>query len=133
MHVEHINPKNVYDSLSTRGYTQVITATGVQKLVFISGQLPLDENNKLIGEGDIEAQTRACYENLRKSLASAGADFSNVVRMTTYITDLIEHPKGIRKVRAEYFGTETPPTSTMIEIPRLLNNMLIEVEALAVI
>lgn len=133
MHVEHINPIDVYDSLNTRGYTQVVTASGVQKLVFISGQLPLDENNKLIGEGDIEAQTRACYENLRKSLASVGADFSNVVRMTTYITDLIEHPKGIRKVRAEYFGTETPPASTMIEIPRLLNNMLIEVEAMAVI
>ncbi|MBC7203132.1 MAG: RidA family protein [Pusillimonas sp.] len=133
MHVEHINPQDTYDSLNTRGYTQVVVASGFQKMVFISGQLPLDENNQFIGQGDIEAQTRACYENLRKSLAAVGADFSNVVRMTTYITDLVEHPKGVRKVRAEYFGTQTPPASTMIEIPRLLNNMLIEVEALAVV
>lgn len=133
MHIDHINPENTYDSLKTRGYTQVVTASNFQKLVFISGQLPLDQNNQLIGKDDIEAQTRACYESLRKSLAAVGADFSNVVRMTTYITDLVEHPKGVRNVRAEYFGTQTPPASTMIETPRLLNNMLIEVEALAVV
>ena len=133
MHVEHINPQDIYDSLNTRGYTQVVVASGFQKMIFISGQLPLDENNKLVGRNDIEAQTRACYENLRKSLAAVGADFSNVVRMTTYITNLVDHPKGVRKVRAEYFGTQTPPASTMIEIPRLLNDMLIEVEALAVV
>lgn len=133
MPVQHINPQDVYDSLSTRGYTQVVVASGFQKMVFISGQLPLDENNQLIGEGDIEAQTRACYENLRKSLAAADANFSNVVRMTTYVTDLEMHPKGVRKVRAEYFGSQTPPASTMVETPRLLNKMLIEVEALAVI
>jgi len=133
MHIEHISPRDTYDSLHTRGYTQVVTAAGMQKLVVISGQLPLDGDNKLIGEGDIEAQTRACYENLKRSLAAVGADLSNVIRMTTYVTDLVGHPKGVRKVRAEYFGTEKPPASTMVEVPRLLNNMLIEVEAWAVI
>lgn len=133
MQIEHINPQDTYDALHTRGYTQVVTATGMGKLVAISGQLPLDGDNKLIGEDDIEAQTRACYENLKRSLAAVGADLSNVIRMTTYVTDLSAHPKGVRKVRAEYFGTRTPPASTMIEVPRLLNGMLIEVEAWAVI
>ncbi len=133
MEINHINPQDSYDSLSTRGYTQVVTASGFGKLIAISGQLPLDRDNKLIGEGDIEAQTRACYDNLRRALRAAGADFSNVVRMTTYVTDLANHPKGVRRVRAEYFGTTTPPASTMIEVPRLANNMLIEVEALAVL
>lgn len=133
MEIKHINPEDVYNSLSTRGYTQVVTATAFSKLITVSGQLPLDLDNKLIGEGDIEAQTRACYDNLRSSLKAVGADFSNVIRMTTYITDLVNHPKAVRKVRAEYFGTESPPASTMIEVPRLLNNMLIEVEALAVL
>jgi enamine deaminase RidA (YjgF/YER057c/UK114 family) len=133
MQIEHINPEDSYDSLNTRGYTQVVTANGFTKMITISGQLPLDKDNKLVGEGDIEVQTRACYENLRRALQAAGADLSNVVRMTTYVTDLVNHPKGVRKVRAEFFGTTTPPASTMIEVPRLLNNMLIEVEALAVI
>lgn len=133
MHIEHINPQDTYDALHTRGYTQVVAAAGMGAIVAISGQLPLDADNRLIGDGDIEAQTRACYDNLKRSLASVGADFSNVIRMTTYVTDLTEHPKGVRKVRAEYFGTRTPPASTMIEVPRLLNGMLIEVEAWAVI
>lgn len=133
MEIKHVNPEDSYNSLNTRGYTQVVTATGFSKLITISGQLPLDKDNKLIGEGDIEAQTRACYDNLRRALRAVGADFSNVVRMTTYVTDLVNHPKGVRKVRAEYFGATTPPASTMIEVPRLVNNMLIEVEALAVI
>lgn len=132
MEIKHINPEGSYDSLTTRGYTQVVTASGFGKLIVISGQLPLDKDNKLIGEGDIEAQTRACYENLRHALRAAGADFGNVVRMTTYVTDLASQAKGIRKVRAEVFGTATPPASTMIEIPRLANNMLIEIEAWAV-
>jgi enamine deaminase RidA (YjgF/YER057c/UK114 family) len=133
MEIKHVNPEDSYNSLDTRGYTQVVTASGFSKLILISGQLPLDQDNKLIGDGDIEAQTRACYENLRRALRAVGADFSNVVRMTTYVTDLVSHPKGVRKVRAEYFGTKIPPASTMIEVPRLVNNMLIEVEALAVI
>jgi len=133
MKIEHISPPDTYDSLSTRGYTQVVAVEGMKRLIVVSGQLPLDNDNKLIGEGDIEAQTRACYENLKRSLNAVGADLSNVIRMTTYVTDLIAHPKGVRKIRAEYFGTDKPPASTMIEVPRLLNNMLIEVEAMAVV
>ena len=133
MEIKHINPGESYNSLDTRGYTQVVTASGFSKFIFVSGQLPLDQDNKLIGDGDIEAQTRACYDNLLRALHAVGADFSNVVRMTTYVTDLVNHPKAVRKVRAEYFGTKTPPASTMIEVPRLVNNMLIEVEALAVV
>ncbi len=132
MDIRHINPEDSYDSLSTRGYTQVVTAGNIGSLIVISGQLPLDKDNKLVGAGDIEAQTRACYENLRRALRAAGADLGNVIRMTTYVTALVNHARGVRKVRAEYFGTTTPPASTMIEIPRLLNGMLIEVEALAV-
>ncbi len=132
MELQHLNPADVYDSLQSRGYTQVVAAGGIGKLIVVSGQLPLDNNNQLVGDGDIEAQTRACYENLRRCLKAAGADLSHVIRMTTYLTDLSRHAAGVRKVRAEFFGRSTPPASTMIEIPKLLNGMLIEVEAMAV-
>jgi enamine deaminase RidA (YjgF/YER057c/UK114 family) len=132
MEIRHLSPEDSYDSLNTRGYTQVVTASNFGRLIVVSGQLPLDKDNKLVGDGDIEAQTRACYENLTRALRAAGADLTNVIRMTTYVTDLVNHARGVRKVRAEYFGKVTPPASTMIEIPRLLNGMLIEVEALAV-
>lgn len=131
MKLVHINPSDVYDSLRSRGYTQVVTAREVDTLIMVSGQLPLDERGRLVGEGDIELQTRTVYENLRRSLRAAGADLASILRMTTYITDIAKHPPIVRKVRAEYFGSTTPPASTMIEIPRLVGAILIEVDAVA--
>lgn len=131
MKLTHINPPQVYESLRSRGYTQVVTAREVSELIVLAGHMPLDEANRLVGEGDIELQARTVYENLKRSLAAAGAGLENVLRLTTYLVDLRAHAAGVRKVRAEYFGTATPPASTMIEIARLPAGVLIEVEALA--
>lgn len=132
MKITHINPPDVYDSLGTRGYTQVVTVHDMQELIVLAGHMPLDADNRLVGPGDIELQARTVFDNIRKSLRAAGADLSNIVRMTTYLVDLQRDTPGVRKVRAEYFGRETPPASTMVEIPRLPGGILIEVEALAV-
>lgn len=133
MRLTHINPPDVYDSLGTRGYTQVVKVREMQELVVLAGHMPLDAENRLVGPGDIELQARTVFENIRKSLRAAGADLPNIVRMTTYLVDLQRDTPGVRKVRAEFFGRETPPASTMIEIPRLPGGILIEVEALAVL
>lgn len=132
MKLTHINPPDVYDSLGTRGYTQVVTVREMQELIVLAGHMPLDANNQLVGPGDIELQARTVFENIRKSLRAAGADLSHIVRMTTYLVDLPRDTPGVRKVRAEFFGRDTPPASTMIEIPRLPGGILIEVEAIAV-
>lgn len=132
MKLVHVSPPGLYDSLRSRGYTQVVKAREFEELIVLAGHLPLDADNRLVGPGDIERQARAVYDNLRTSLRAAGADLANVVRMTTYLVDLAAHTAAVRKVRAEYFGTETPPASTMIEIARLPAGVLIEVEALAV-
>jgi enamine deaminase RidA (YjgF/YER057c/UK114 family) len=130
MKITHVNPGSIYESMQSRGYTQVVVAENPTKLITLAGHMPLDNEGKLVGPGDIEAQTRAVYENMRKSLESVGAGLANVLRMTTYVIDLGQAPL-IRKVRTEYFGRETPPASTMIEISRLPPGVLIEVEALA--
>jgi enamine deaminase RidA (YjgF/YER057c/UK114 family) len=127
----HINPAGLYDSLRSRGYTQVVKAEQFSELIVLAGHMPLDADNKLVGAGDIELQTRAVYENLKRSLQAAGAGLENILRMTTYVTDLAAHTAAVRKVRAEYFGSVSPPASVMIEIPRLPAGILIEVEALA--
>jgi len=131
--VEHINPENTYDSLKTRGYTQVVTAVGAGKLIFISGQLPLDSNGAVVGAGDIEAQARAVFGNIEKSLHCAGAELRHIVKLTAYVTDILKHPPLVRKVRAAVFGSQTPPASTMVEVPRFaLPDLLIEIDAVAV-
>jgi 2-iminobutanoate/2-iminopropanoate deaminase len=131
MKLNHVNPPSSYESLESRGYTQVVVAESLKGLIVVSGQMPLDAAGRLVAAGDIEGQARAVYENLRKSLHAAGADLSSVLRMNTYVTDLVHHPPLVRKVRAEYFGKSTPPASTMIEVTRLPPGVLIEVDALA--
>lgn len=132
MKLTHINPAGVYDSLASRGYTQVVKASEFTELIVLAGHMPLDADNVLVGAADIELQTRQVYDNLKRSLLAAGADLGNIMRMTAYLTDLRAHAGAVRKVRAEYFGSATPPASTMIEIARLPPGVLIEVEALAV-
>jgi len=54
-----------------------------ERLMFISGQVALDADGNVIGAGDMKAQVRQVLENLKTVLASAGADFSNVVKINT--------------------------------------------------
>jgi enamine deaminase RidA (YjgF/YER057c/UK114 family) len=73
------------------------------------------------------------FDKIEKSLRSAGAELHHIVKLTTYVTDIIKHPPLVRKVRAAVFGSRTPPASTMVEVPRFaLLEILIEVDALAV-
>ena len=133
MNVQHINPDSTYNSLQTRGYTQVVSVEGAGRLIFVSGQLPLDANGAVVGIGDIEQQARAVFDNIENSLRSAGAEAYHIVKLTTYVTDIVKHPPLVRKVRAAVFGSQTPPASTMVEVPRFaLPDVLIEIDALAV-
>ena len=130
MKLTHVNPPSAYESLQSRGYTQVVVAHHPSRLIALSGQMPLDAEGKLIGAGDIEAQTRAVYENMKTALEAVGAGLGSVMRMNTYVIDL-GHAPLIRKVRAEFFGRSTPPASTMVQIAALPAGVLIEVDALA--
>ena len=73
------------DAVSKPGnYTHVVEATG-SRIVFISGQVPLDRDGKVVGSGDLAAQAEQAFQNLQACLASAGATFADVTKMTTFI------------------------------------------------
>ena len=132
--LEHLNPAATYDSLGSRGYTQVVKVETPGTWIYLAGQLPLDKDGKVVGAGDIAAQARAVFENIRLSLAAAGAGLEHVVKLTTFVTDITTHPGPVRRVRAEYFGKKSPPASTMVEVPRFaLPEILIEIDAVAVV
>ncbi len=110
------------------GYTQVVsvTANGVTTL-FVSGQ---------VSEGDtIEAQLRGAYTSLRKQLADAGADLTDVVKLTTYIVDYeAGHLDVFRRVRSEFFTELNRPASTLIGVAALaLPEFRVEIEATAIL
>jgi 2-iminobutanoate/2-iminopropanoate deaminase len=112
-------------------YSHVVVASGTS-LVFIAGQLARDKEGRIVGAGDMGAQIRQVGENLRIALEAAGVGLNDLVKTTTYVTDIDEffkHPE----IRHEIFG-QSLPTSTTVEVRRLSHpDLMVEVEAMAVI
>jgi enamine deaminase RidA (YjgF/YER057c/UK114 family) len=112
-------------------YTHVVIASG-QSLVFIAGQLARDKDGNVVGKGDMAAQIRQVGENLRIALEAVGLTLKDVVKTTTYVTDIDEFFKHA-EVRHEIFG-QALPTSTTVEVRRLSHpDFMVEVEATALI
>ena len=115
----------------TPGYSHVAQVTG-GRTIHVSGQVALDRFGEVVGEGDLEAQTRQVFENLAAALAAAGAGFGDVVKLGFFLTD-ISRMGVVRGVRDEYVDTDRPPASTAVEVSRLIRDeLLIEVEVVAV-
>jgi 2-iminobutanoate/2-iminopropanoate deaminase len=109
-----------------------VTVARPGTIVHVAGQVAFDADGNVVGDGDIVAQTRQVMENLKLALAAAGADFSHVVKITNYVTDADEYPK-IAPIREEYLKAPYP-ASTLIVAKRLIfPELLIEIEAVAVI
>jgi enamine deaminase RidA (YjgF/YER057c/UK114 family) len=113
------------------GYSHVVLGEG--RFIAVSGQVALDEDGKLVGEGDAAAQAAQVFENLRRCLAAAGATFADVVKLTFYVTDIAILP-AVRVARDAHIDTERPPASTAFQVAALFRpDLLLEVEAFAVI
>ncbi|MFH8369482.1 RidA family protein [Streptomyces sp. NPDC018031] len=112
------------------GYTHVVTGTG--RLIAVSGQIALDGDGNLVGEGDPEAQARQVFENLRRCLAAAGVGFDEVIKLTYFVTDIGYLP-AVRRARDEFVDVKRPPASSAVQVAGLFRpDLLLEVEALAV-
>lgn len=112
-------------------YSHVVVAEG-RRLIFISGQVPFDRHGNIVGVGDMRAQLRQVGENVKAALEAAGATLADLVKTTTYTTDIVEFFRHA-DVRAEYFGPALP-TSTTVEVRRLARkDFLVEVEAIAMV
>ncbi len=111
-------------------YSQAIRVEG-QKLLFVAGQIARDPSGKLVGKGDMQAQMRQVYANIAAALEAAGATWENVVRTTTYVTSLDAYFKAIDTRWA--FMKGDPPTSTTVQVARLAQDAMIEIEAFAIL
>jgi len=101
-------------------------------LLFISGVAPLDENSRLVGEGDVVMQTRQIFLNMKKILEAAGTGFEKVLKVTVYLTDVADRTK-INPVRQEFFGASRP-ASTLIGVSELaIPGMKVEIEAVVAV
>lgn len=113
------------------GYSQVVEITGPARIVYIAGQLGVDQDGRFVGgPGDFEAQCRRAFENLKAALASIGAGFADVVKITNFLVGM-ENMATFRAVRDGYLNTAAPPASTTIGVPALARpGGLFEIEAI---
>jgi 2-iminobutanoate/2-iminopropanoate deaminase len=114
------------------GYTHIVEVTGPVKTIYIAGQVALDKDGNLVGAGDMKAQAEQVFRNLEAALSAAGAKFTDVVKMNTYLTDMDKAP-AVREVRARYFG-EATPASTLVQVVRLARpDLMLEIEVIAAV
>jgi 2-iminobutanoate/2-iminopropanoate deaminase len=125
-----INPKSLPPP---RGYTHVVEVPAGARLLYLSGQVPLDKDGNLVGAGDFRRQAEQVFRNLGLALAEAGASFADVVRLDYYVRD-VSHLSELRAIRDQHVNTKAPPASTLVEVSRLFrDDVMLEVDAIAAI
>lgn len=124
-----INPETVAQPV---GYTHVVEAIG-NRIIHISGQVPLDRSGSTVGINDMHAQAEQVFQNLDAALKAVNASFEDVVKLTYFVVD-ISQIQTVRDVRNRYINTAQPPASTAVEVRQLVRReWLLEVEAVAVL
>src|SRR5262245_53526783 len=108
----HISP--IGTQLARHKHTPLIQGVKVGNVVYLSGKVALDDSGNVVGRGDLVAQTRKCFENIRDALAVAGASLTDLVKLTTYFTVDITDPavtQAYWNVREEFLGSHRPAST----------------------
>lgn len=119
------------------GFSQGMAARG-SRLLFIAGQVARDRDNRLVGPGDVVAQFRQVCENLRAVVTAAGAQLTDIVKLTIYVLDVQDYKAKLKPIGAvwrEYFGKHYP-AMTLVGARDLFDasdGCLIEIEGVAVL
>ncbi|MEW6263219.1 MAG: RidA family protein [Thermodesulfobacteriota bacterium] len=126
-----IEPKGLPRTMGP--YSQIVEGQG-SRLVFISGQVPVDASGNLVGPGDLESQTRQVLKNLKTAVEAAGGRVGDICKITIFLVKYDEAAyRTVAQARKEFFEGEYP-ASTLVQVVRLASpDWLIEIEAYAVI
>ena len=107
-------------------YSQAVKA---RKLLYNSGQIPLDPATGTVVEGDVTVQATRVLENVKAILTEAGATFDNVVKTTVFLKDMNDFD-AMNAVYGQYYA-ENCPARSAVEVGRLPKDVLVEIETIA--
>ena len=125
------NPKGMWGP-KARGFSMGVVQHAGQ-IIHFTGQVAWDEDEMIVGRGDVEAQTRQCFRNILNVLNSVGGKIEDIVSITTYFTDRSQLA-AIQKVRSEFLNNENAPVSTSVMVAGLGHeDFLVELTPVAVV
>jgi reactive intermediate/imine deaminase len=110
-------------------YSHAVFVPAGEDLIFVSGAGGDNAKGDIVSPGVVE-QTRQTMENLKKVLDAAGSDFSHVVKMNIYLTDM-DHMPELRKVRDAYLDPKHAPAMTTAKVVDLVGGIKVEIELVA--
>ncbi len=126
MKIEVISTKDAPKAIGP--YSQAIR---VQNMVYTSGQIPVDPLSGEIADGGIENQAKQALENLKAVLIEAETGLENVIKTTVFIKDMKDFAL-VNQIYGQYFK-EPYPARSCVEVARLPKDVLIEIEAVAIV
>lgn len=130
MSMQSIQPKNLWDS-SPYLFSQVVKASSPAGIAFISGQVAIAPDGSLVGVGDVDAQLRQIFSNLRAAVEAAGGSIKNIASMTVYVKDVAHHRNYLKVLADEFAGHR--PAETLVQVAALgLPELEAEIQAVAI-
>ncbi len=109
-------------------YSQAVLVNG---MLFTSGVIPIDPETNTLVQGDVEVQARQAIGNLKNLIEASGSSMDKVVKTTVFIKDMNDFGK-INDIYKDFFTSDFPARSC-VEVARLPKDVLIEIEAIAVV
>lgn len=113
-------------------YSQALSIASDQRLIFVSGQLPIDPNTGELIEGNIQTLTKCVLDNLEAILKAAGSHLQNVVKVDIFLKDIQSDFAGMNEEYAKRFNPTTPPARQTVQISALPKGATIEISCIAV-
>lgn len=105
-------------------------AVKIGHLVYTSGQIPLDPDTGDLVAGGIREQTIQVMDNLKAVLEAAGCTLADAIKSTVYLADMSDFPE-MNAIYAEYFGEETAPARSTVQVAALPKGSLVEIDLVA--